>query len=235
MEKFNGFEVLKVNSPKTEYKKRRRGKKTRENSSGSTSPNSVPISTCSSIESIQEDFIYPRRQRRYKKQYKNDSQDLQDSQDSIKDEFDYDPKIKRLVTMRWSMLLKDIEKQRENFLNKKNAEHNRLYNQWIEMQKKAIHERMMHDYHQKIKEHEQQEQENIIMKEVRERAKIEYRKILDERAMQERHNKIIEQINATGDYYAINGFIPSIDLYNNYMKLLYEKSNKVIDLEFLNI
>ena len=248
MEKFNGFEVLKVNSPKTEYKKRRRGKKTRENSSGSTSPNSVPISTCSSIESIQEDFIYPRRQRRYKKQYKNDSQDLQDSQDSqdlqdsIKDEFDYDPKIKRLVTMRWSMLLKDIEKQRENFLNKKNAEHNRLYNQWIEMQKKAIHERMMHDYHQKIKEHEQQEQENIIMKEVRERAKIEYRKILDERAMQERHNKIIEQINATGDYYAINGFIPSIDLYNNYMKLLYEKniivdekSNKVIDLEFLNV
>ena len=235
MEKFNGFEVLKVNSPKTEYKKRRRGKKTRENSSGSTSPNSVPISTCSSIESIQEDFIYPRRQRRYKKQYKNDSQDSQDLQDSIKDEFDYDPKIKRLVTMRWSMLLKDIEKQRENFLNKKNAEHNRLYNQWIEMQKKAIHERMMHDYHQKIKEHEQQEQENIIMKEVRERAKIEYRKILDERAMQERHNKIIEQINATGDYYAINGFIPSIDLYNNYMKLLYEKSNKVIDLEFLNI
>lgn len=242
MEKFNGFEVLKVNSPKTEYKRRRRIKKNRENSSGSTSPSSVPISACSSTDSLQEDFIYPRRQRRYKKQRENFLNIKYEKEDNVKDEFDYDPKIKKLIKMRWNMTLEDIEKQREKFLNKKKSEHNRLYNQWIEMQKKAIHERMMHDYHQKIKEHEQHEQESIIMQEVRERAKIEYQKILDERAMQERHKKIIEQINATGEYYAINGFVPSIDLYNNYMKLLYEKnkiddeeSNKLIDLEFLNV
>ena len=240
MEKFNGFEVLKVNSPKTEYK-RRRSNKDRENSSGSTSPSSVPISACSSTDSLQEDFIYPRRQRRHKKQEKKLKIE-QYKNDLVKDDFDYDPKIKRLVKMRWTMTLEDIEKQREKFLNKRNIEHNRLYNQWIEMQKKAIHDRMMHDYHQKIKEHEQHEQENIIMQEVRERAKIEYQKILDERAMQERHKKIIEQINATGDYYAINGFVPSIDLYNSYMKLLYEKnkiddeeSSKVINLEFLDV